>query len=473
MDVDTMASAIAADPSRPTIQPTAADYERMAMRSGGSRAVGHRGPMAANAAAGRGRVSKTSPQITNRATVTPVAVDLPDAGNDPRDALTSAHYLTFTLPISYEGSTPRSMAIEFAEYLWPGGMYVEEDFGRWGYTQSIKMVGGGDIYYHPGEPGMGVHVALSGTALEAVALSPVEIISTALALGGNVKRLDMYADSHEFPISLVREACKAREGLPKGDCVSKARSCPHYDDLWNPDAGETIYIGARDSQRCVRFYDKLAEQGLTPGVNGNPEIWSRCEVELKREQAHHAALLLVSGQSVRDLVFSCVDFRDRSQDTNVSRCDRLDWWEKWSGTFERVSFAIRKVKELVEGVEKVVKEAFDKAVKWVTVATTSNWAFIDEVLKMRPSWAKELGADAVGVKDWSATLVDSNRGRIPGERKLALQALQERDEQFEDARRQAQQAKQQNQVDKQFGDSRLAELSARFGATFKMAGAAV
>ena len=464
--------AMAADPSLRRIEPTSADYERLAARS-----AGHRGP--SNVPRERGRVSKTPSQITNNATVTPEAVVLPDAGTDPRDALTAVHYLAATVPVGGDGSGPRSMALEIAEYLWPGGMYLEQDYGRLGYTRSIKMVGGGDVLYHPGEPGMGVHISLSGKALEAVALTPVEIISTVLALGGSVKRLDVYADSHDVPLSVVREACKARPGLPKGFCVSKARSCPRHDDLWKPGEGETIYIGARDSQRCVRFYDKLAEQELTPGVDGNPEVWSRCEAELKREQAQHAALLLVSGQSVRDLVFSCVDFRDRSQDTNVSRCERLPWWEKWSGAFERVSFAVRKVKELVEGVEAVVKQAFDKAVEWVIVATTSNWAFIDETLKLRPSWAKELGANAAGVKDWAATLIDSNRGRIPAERQLALQAMQERDalaglqaiEQeslLSDARQQVQPAT----VNKGLSAEKLAELSARFGGTFKMAAGA-
>ena len=458
--------AMAADPSRRRIEPTAADYERLAARS-----VGHRGP--ADARPGRRGVSNTPPQITEPTTLTP--------DTDPRDALTAIHYLASTVPVGGgDGSGPRSMAFELAEYLWPGGMYLDQDFGRLGYTRSIKMVGGGDILYHPGEPGMGVHISLSGKALEAVALTPVEIISTVLALGGSVKRLDVYADSHDVPLSVVREACKARPGLPKGFCVSKARSCPRHDDLWKPDAGETVYIGSRGAQRFVRFYDKSAEQELTPGVDGNPAIWSRCEVELKREQAHHAALLLVAGQSVRNLVFSCVDFRDRSKVTNVTRAERLPWWEKWSGAFERVSFAVRKVKEVVEGVEAVVKEAFDKAVEWVTVSTTSSLAFIDETLKLRPSWAKELGANAAGVKNWAATLIDSNRERIPGERRLALQALQERDvkkalqaiEQeglLDEARRQAQQA-QQAKVNNQFDADKLAELSARFRGTFKMAG---
>ena len=105
--------------------------------------------------------------------------------------------------------------------------------------------------------------------------------------------------------------------------VSRARSIRLVRELRG--AGCTVYVGSGSSDTMVRFYDKAAERGLTDVV------WTRCEVQLRRNRADSWADLVYLGDSLASYFRGVVDFRDRASESNVSRAEPVDWWLDWLG----------------------------------------------------------------------------------------------------------------------------------------------
>ena len=252
------------------------------------------------------------------------------------------------------------------------------DRGALGYTHGYRLPGSGVVLYNPDRLDMGVHVSLSSGALALIPQTPQELITKVLRVGGKFTRVDVALDSHETHISTIDAAIR------RGDLVSRSVERTYQGSFVND--GYTIYIGARSSDRFVRIYNKAAEQKLTDGA-----VWTRVEIEFKKHQAQLAATYILQGADLRSLVFSALDFRDRTADSNTSRCPQLDWWSAWVGAVERVSFAR----------ETIVKTA-RRIYQWVVRQCAPSLAFLDEYLGKDPTWLYQL--------------CDANRNRIPNAR---------------------------------------------------------
>jgi phage replication initiation protein len=298
------------------------------------------------------------------------------------ESTATVDWLSFTMPFSGEGFTTETAAREVKDLLSDAGEPLER--GAMGYTHGWKIPGGGRVLHRPDRPDMNIHVSLPSGALPYLRIAPMDLLRWVFANGGRVTRLDVALDNYETPIAVVDEAIRA------GHLVSRSTNRT-YQGGYNEGGGFTIYIGSRSSDRFVRFYDKAAEQG-----RGDGEVWTRCEVEFKGDQAQAAAHHILNGVDLRSLVFSAVDFRDRSSGDNVTRCDRLDWWSAWVGAVDRVKFAVTSA---------VVKTA-EQVYEWVRKAVAPSLAFLDEFFGKHPTWMFEL--------------VDANKHRISSERKLML-----------------------------------------------------
>jgi hypothetical protein len=145
-------------------------------------------------------------------------------------------------------------------------------------------------------------------------------------------RADFYRDTVDFTVQDVRDCVQL------GFMVSSSRYCSDR-NKWVPPSfpgdkeiellGDTLYIGARESGRFTRVYDKGVEQGGAPG------LLVRVESEVKRQNALTVFNLLcdtpVPGWSklICDVIVSCVDFRQiESLDDreNCTRMPRQQWW---------------------------------------------------------------------------------------------------------------------------------------------------
>lgn len=359
-----LVQAMAADPSRNRIEPTAADFERLRARSVGHRspAAGSREPAGRDAAKGNPHVNNMGVVIPSHLTnaADPSAVDRNRAGVD---------YIAATLPCTNQGGNDlESMAYNVAKYLYPDIEPEYQEFGGQGYTHSFG-VPHGRIMFHPQRPEMGVHMKLGGQALALLTITPLELISTVVAMDGHFTRLDPFMDSDTVTMGQIFQSEK---GL-----VSNARADKRkFWGNWSTGEAETITIGSRTSGKYVRIYDKAVEQG----VDGT---WTRLEVELKSDVAHQAALYLLEGKTVQDLITSSIDFRDRTADEKVTRCPRLSWWEDWLGKATKLTFSVEKA------IEKTVVETFD----WLKRQVGPTLSFLHQYFDQNPNWLPEFCDD--------------------------------------------------------------------------------
>lgn len=177
------------------------------------------------------------------------------------------------------------------------------------YTAS-KQYGPLQVCWHPGHPEFRQLHVLSGDGMAQVRqLQPdVETIAWALATGGKITRLDIAID---IVGSEVSDPYQVKQSIDMGIARATTRSVSVV-DKWVGDyrAGYTVYLGARQSERMLRVYDKGAEMG----VEGNI---TRIEIETKGSVAG-----LLAGEIVEDGTL-------RPGAREIERmCDpALPWWD--------------------------------------------------------------------------------------------------------------------------------------------------
>jgi Replication initiation factor len=206
-----------------------------------------------------------------------------------------------------------------------GGLIFEDrETGIWTYhRRAVERNTGAFFAWTPERRELAVNIP--GEACELLGLEGLVRLSDRLQL--RTTRLDLAWDTDLFTPAQVRAAHAA------GDAVTHAK----WDD-WrqNPD-GSTFYVGKRagvSNARLVRFYDR---RGPT-----------RVELEVHKLRAHAlwlqlrhgcASLEEWSGVGMAYLV-DFLDFRDRSEDTNVGRAPRLPWWDFFTAGASRLFLPI-------------------------------------------------------------------------------------------------------------------------------------
>jgi hypothetical protein len=143
-------------------------------------------------------------------------------------------------------------------------------------------------------------------------------------LGLKPTRIDIALDDYSKQIhpDLIRQAIRDNNLIR----IRKTRT--NIDDS-APCVGFTLYLGSRQSNSMLRYYDKFTES------DGALDCW-RLELEAKEELAVSIWDVLFQIPEYdeswcKSLFLECVigalDFRDRSHDSNIARCPRLCWWE--------------------------------------------------------------------------------------------------------------------------------------------------
>lgn len=217
-----------------------------------------------------------------------------------------------------------------------------------------------------GREGMGVHVDISGSAIQDVlehyrrkhtsftpfgynAYETYSFNSTVMAdllfeigSAGHVTRLDLAIDDLGAEFFTLQEL----SGIFASDgFISKFRKWKELVKRQNGNVciGHTIYLGSRSSAIMLRIYDKQLEQNEKLLKNGEPLIlrpWVRWELELKEERAQQAAKMLVSGLSLNCVVFGVLsNYLRLIQLDNVrkDRCSTLPKWESFIDGINRLA----------------------------------------------------------------------------------------------------------------------------------------
>lgn len=199
---------------------------------------------------------------------------------------------------------------------------------------------------------------------------------------GHLTRTDHAFDHHGEMISVE----KVKEAHRIGQVVKRSRKVTIYQKHEDGReslsiVGDTIQFGSRQSETCVRVYDKAMEQrGQGKPVEGH---WTRVEVEYKGERTAQilSCMAYLEQHQFEELAMSwlraSMDFRDvvrGCDDWEVSAAPVLPWWEKLTEgrPLQRIA------------VEKVIKR-IEKLAQYFTRSVSLNFA----VLSAHPQYGRE------------------------------------------------------------------------------------
>lgn len=174
------------------------------------------------------------------------------------------------------------------------------------YNRCHELETGVRISWHTENEGQGYHFVFTGQALRWYAAKSYdwhELMFDAHAAGGRCSRIDLAFDIRNGGLVLANFA-KTERSPYKG----KGRT-PNILPVGTQEDGWTVYVGARQSQKFLRIYDKAKER------KDFSSDYIRVELECKEETAH--ALGWNFGQiplsecvnMARGLVLGHVDFK--------------------------------------------------------------------------------------------------------------------------------------------------------------------
>lgn len=181
----------------------------------------------------------------------------------------------------------------------------KESKARHGYKWAVSHALGFECMGSPSD--MGVHFIAPGHALQGGPVASITSQGILWALEGakaKLTRLDVAVDA----IGSGLEIDDLAAHLEMGRALTDSRS-------WNyvtaPGGGQTLYVGARSSDRFVRIYNKQAELAAKAEKPAEAD-WKRIELEAKATAARAYGRRLITGASImtvaNDAITAMIDF---------------------------------------------------------------------------------------------------------------------------------------------------------------------
>lgn len=236
--------------------------------------------------------------------------------------------------------------------------------GLWTYKASaVEASTKARVLWTPGRQDVAVN--LPGEACEM--LGTAGLLDLVRELDLKLTRFDVAWDTDIFKPFEVRSAHAA------GNAVTFSK---WHDWRENPE-GSTFYVGKRGSDndvRLVRFYDRRGPTRAELEVHGKRAqmFWAQLDMLPLEEWSKFALAYLVD----------FVDFRDRSEDKNVGRCSRLDWWESFTSGAGRKALPLPRKAPTLESSQ-----------AWVENQVAPVLSLVADSVPDATAWIKGLLAD--------------------------------------------------------------------------------
>lgn len=258
-------------------------------------------------------------------------------------------WLAFTITDSYSVN----QVIEFLGF--DITQFSQAPRGAMGYKSMYKLDGYPVSLLYDGNPGMGIHVNISGSAVNYCVAAYKDKLSsdnpfndektmlvdelsyTALSQFlkdileiGHITRLDLAVD--DMGSDQYFSCQDIHNYLINDQVVSKFRKW-HTDidyKMGGEIIGYTIYLGSRKSDVFLRIYDKRLEQNAKHPEEASVDPWTRWEFELKDKRADKAADMIIKGCSMGEIVIGVLANYVRVvelDNENRTRCSVLLQWQ--------------------------------------------------------------------------------------------------------------------------------------------------
>lgn len=245
--------------------------------------------------------------------------------------------------------------------------WTELETGGLGYRRQLAAEG--IRVYFDGQPGMGMHVSISGSACRAMEARMTAdgyhlaewptLLRYLRDSGFKVTRCDVALDDRAGALDMptIVEAVKARE------CVTRFKTWRKDEGgrIGKPEQGVTLYLGAPSSETRVRFYDKRAER--VQAGDPDPGPWVRVELQLRHETAAAMIERLIDAAGAAEPIAAAlrglIDFRTPSgTDSNRRRWLPAEWWLSWLAGVETAALTLqpaqRTLAKVLRWIEKQV-----------------------------------------------------------------------------------------------------------------------
>lgn len=223
----------------------------------------------------------------------------------------------------------------------PFTLFVQMDKGHFGYRKQYRF--GHIAIYYDGNPGMGIHLELSGQGcreFEKLSRTGWHYLFQYVRLHGHFTRLDVAIDDFKGYFTIGRIVDYVRKGL----CSSKFKTAITMESNKIADGstkGQTVYFGSPTSRIKVRFYDKYNER-LQAGkeIEDDITVWNRTEIELRDVRADLMADEILNsehlGDNITGVLKNYISFKQRGTDSNKSRWKDAKWWQEFLGDVEKL-----------------------------------------------------------------------------------------------------------------------------------------
>lgn len=286
--------------------------------------------------------------------------------------------------------------------------YKEEDFqllpkGANGYSKVYRLKGYSISLMAEGNEGMGIHVVVTGSAIEDMLLHYRKTLVTSTPFGraiemsnfnstimleflrdvkriGWLTRLDLAVDDFGGQFFSVDDF---REHLNNLEVVSKFRTFRdvYESTLARESTGHTIYLGSRQSEVMLRIYDKQLEQNRKAEKEEDKIQcpWVRWELELKDQRANIAADYLIKRMSLGEVITEILNNYVRVvnlDDSNRSRCSVNPIWERFICTVKKLALYVKEAKKTIEEKRKWIIHSVMPTLAGIIVADGGSFDII-------------------------------------------------------------------------------------------------
>lgn len=208
--------------------------------------------------------------------------------------------------------------------------------GGLGYSKSFMHDCGARIYFN-GRPDMGTHIKFSGSALRKYPHNVYNIFFSAHTSGAKYTRIDLALDLRDDPFTISHVYKKFREGL-----VSMLWHSCDLRESYGRDTklqGVTLYMGSRQSDVYLRFYDKHLES-KDPAFKGV----QRLELEYKKDAANLIGKSLEEGAWPQEKILSTLkkylQIKEKEVGKNRSRWPACPIYTALLGDVDRIKLTV-------------------------------------------------------------------------------------------------------------------------------------
>lgn len=247
--------------------------------------------------------------------------------------------------------------------------FKEVDHGLYGYRK--QMINGNIRFFFDGNPGMGIHLQMSGQGCrefeQMELLDWFSFINLCFELGAKFTRFDLacddIAEKGEEPYFRLTQVIN---NIRCGYTTSRFRRAKLIEDV-EIDTGEgkgiTVYFGKESSRLRIIFYEKYNEQ-MNKGflVRDLISSWNRVEIRARDERANLLAYSLLRekdlGEVFRGVLANYIMFRRKSKDKNKNRWPVIEWWSDYLNDAKKLKLTLRHPERTVQRIDNHIEKQY-------------------------------------------------------------------------------------------------------------------